>query len=83
MVLDKKISLGTVITICTVVGTFIYTQGMLTSKIEVFEEKDKEHSMKVNKNVEKIQKLEVSVAKIETKIDEGFKNLENFLIENY
>ena len=64
MVLDKKISLGTVITICTVVGTFIYTQGMLTSKIEVFEEKDKEHSMKVNKNVEKIQQLEVSVAKL-------------------
>ena len=81
MVLDKKISLGTVITICTVVGTFIYTQGMLTSKIEVFEEKDKEHSMKVNKNVEKIQQLEVSVAKLETQIDEGFKHLESLIME--
>ena len=81
MVLDKKISLGTVITICTVVGTFIYTQGMLTNKIEVFEEKDKEHSMKVNKNVEKIQKLEVSVGKLETQIDEGFKRLESLIME--
>ena len=81
MVLDKKISLGTVITICTVVGTFIYTQGMLTSKIEVFEEKDKEHSMKVNKNVDKIQKLEVSVGKLETQIDEGFKRLESLIME--
>ena len=81
MVLDKKISLGTVITICKVVGTFIYTQGMLTSKIEVFEEKDKEHSMKVNKNVEKIQELEISVAKLETQIDEGFKRLESLIME--
>ena len=81
--IDKKISLGTVITIITIVGTCIYTQGVLANKIESFEFENKEHSAKMNKNSEKIQKLEVSVAKIETKIDEGFKNLENFLIENY
>ena len=81
--IDKKISLGTVITIITIVGTCIYTQGVLANKIESFEIDSQEHSVKMNKNSEKIQKLEVSVAKIETKIDEGFKNLENFLIENY
>ena len=81
--IDKKISLGTLITVITIVGTCIYTQGVLANKIESFEFKNEEHSVKMNKNVEKIQELEVSVAKIETKIDEGFKNLENFLLENY
>ena len=81
--IDKKISLGTVITILTIIGTFIYTQGILNTKIESFENESDKHSIKMNKNSEKIQKLEVSVAKIEAKIDEGFKNIENFLIENY
>ena len=81
--IDKKISIGTLITILTIVGTFIYTQGILTNKIESFEEEFSEHSVKMNRNAEKIQELEVSMAKIETKIDEGFKNLENFLFENF
>ena len=81
--IDKKISLGTLITILTVLGTFIYTQGMMTNKIESFEKDSTSHSVKINKNSDKIQELEISVAKIETMIDEGFKNLENFLLENY
>ena len=80
--IDKKISLGTLITILTVLGTFIYTQGMMTNKVESFEKDRTSHSVKINKNVEKIQKLEVSVAKIESKIDEGFKRIENLFIEN-
>ena len=80
--IDKKISLGTVITICTILGTFIYTQGMMTNKVESFEKDSTSHSVKINKNVEKIQQLEVSVAKIESKIDEGFKRIENLFIEN-
>ena len=80
--IDKNI-IGTSLTILTILGTFIYTLGITSNKIESFEIENEEHSVKMNKNVEKIQKLEVSVAKIETKIDEGFKNLENFLLENY
>ena len=79
--IDKKISLGTLITICTILGTFIYTQGMMTNKVESFEKDSTSHSVKINKNVEKIQQLEVSVAKIESKIDEGFKRIENLFIE--
>ena len=82
MMIDKKISLGTVITICTILGTFIYTQGMMTYKVESFEKDTTNHSVKINKNIDNIQKLEVSVAKIESKIDEGFKRLETLLIEN-
>jgi len=80
--IDKKISIGTLITISTILGTFIYTQGMMTNKIESFEKDTTTHSVKINSNVDKIQKLEVSVAKIESKIDEGFKRLETLFIEN-
>jgi|TARA_R110002020_G_scaffold97166_2_gene232036 peptidoglycan hydrolase CwlO-like protein len=79
--IDKKISLGTVMTICTILGTFIYTQGMMTNKVESFEKDSTSHSVKINKNVEKIQELEVSMAKIESKIDEGFKRIEDLLFE--
>ena len=80
--IDKKISLGTLITICTILGTFIYTQGMMTNKIESFEKDSTSHSVKINKNVEKIQELEVSVAKIESKIDEGFKRMEALFFDD-
>ena len=80
--IDKKISLGTLITILTVLGTFIYTQGMMTNKVESFEKDSTSHSVKINKNVEKIQELEVSVAKIESKIDEGFKRMEALFFDD-
>ena len=80
--IDKKISLGTLITICTILGTFIYTQGMMTNKVESFEKDSTSHSVKINKNVEKIQELEVSVAKIESKIDEGFKRIEALFFDD-
>ena len=37
MILDKKISLGTIITLVTILGTFIFTQGATTTKIESIE----------------------------------------------
>ena len=79
--IDKKISLGTLLTICTILGTFIYTQGQVSNKIESVEDDSKSHSIKINKNVEKIQDLEISVGKIETKIDERFNRLESLIME--
>jgi hypothetical protein len=80
--IDKKISLGTLITILTILGTFIYTQGMMTNKVESFEKDSISHTLKVNKNSDKIQELEISVAKIEAKIDEGFKRIETLFFED-
>ena len=80
--IDKKISMGTIITVATILGTFIYTQAILTSKIEAFQEEDKEHSIKMNRNKEDIIELQIAVGKIETKIDEGFKRIEDLFIEN-
>ena len=79
--IDKKISLGTVITILTIVGTCIYTQGVMASQIKSIDDDSTNHSIKINKNIENIQQLEVSVAKIESKIDEGFKRIEDLFFE--
>ena len=79
--IDKKISLGTVITICTILGTFIYTQGVMTSKMESFEKDTNSHSIKINKNQEDIQDLEKSVIKIETMMEERFDKLESLIME--
>ena len=80
--IDKKISLGTVITILTILGTFIYTQGIMTFKVESFEEDTAKHSVRINRNSDDIGDLKVSQAKIEAKIDEGFKRLETIILEN-
>ena len=79
--IDKKISLGTVITIMTILGTFIYTQGVMTSKVESFEKDTNTHSVKINKNQEDIQDLEKSVIKIETMMEERFDKLESLIME--
>ena len=80
--IDKKISVGTVITILTVLATCIYTQGIMSNKIESFEKDSNVNSVRIHNNSEDIDALEISVAKIESKIDEGFKRLETLLIEN-
>ena len=80
--IDKKISLGTLITILTILGIFIYTQGMMTFKVESFEEDTVKHSVRINRNSDDIGDLKVSQAKIEAKIDEGFKRLETIILEN-
>ena len=79
--IDKKISLGTVITICTILGTFIYTQGIMSSKMESFEKDTNSHSIKINKNQEDVQDLEKSVIKIETMMEERFDKLESHIME--
>lgn len=79
--IDKKISLGTLITICTILGTFIYTQGIMSNKIETFENNTKENKIKINKNQEDIQDLENSVTRIETMMEERFDKLESLIME--
>ena len=79
--IDKKISLGTLLTICTILGTFIYTQGVMTSKVESFEKDTNAQSIKINKNQEDIQDLEKSVIKIETMMEERFDKLESLIME--
>ena len=80
--IDKKISLGTVITILTILGTFIFTLGATSNKIESLEIDIDDNSTKILSNQERQQKLEVDLGKVETKIDEWGKRLETLIIEN-
>jgi len=79
--IDKKISLGTLITLGTIIGTFVYTQGIFAQKIESMESNGSSNSQKIISNNKKIQTLEVSVAKIETKLDERFNRIEELLMD--
>mgnify|MGYP003135754995 CR=1 FL=1 len=82
--IDKKISLGTLITIITIIGTFIYTQGIVSNKIESSEISIQENSKKIKTNREKTQNLEVGQERIETKIDgvmDRFDRLETLIME--
>tara|TARA_R100001530_G_C4208665_1_gene126774 strand:+ start:153 stop:401 length:249 start_codon:yes stop_codon:yes gene_type:complete len=79
--IDKKISLGTLITLGTIIGTFVYTQGIFAQKIESMESNGSSNSQKIMSNNKKIQTLEVSVAKIETKLDERFNRIEELLMD--
>tara|TARA_R100000808_G_scaffold24916_1_gene59343 strand:- start:3845 stop:4090 length:246 start_codon:yes stop_codon:yes gene_type:complete len=79
--IDKKISLGTLLTLGTIIGTFIYTQGVLATKMDSIESDSADTEKKIQTNINKIQDVEVNNAKIESKIDEGFKRLESLIME--
>tara|TARA_Y100000593_G_scaffold79496_1_gene148019 strand:+ start:128 stop:373 length:246 start_codon:yes stop_codon:yes gene_type:complete len=80
--INKQISLGTVITILTILGTFIFTLGATSNKIESLEIDIDDNSTKILSTQERQQKLEVDLGKVETKIDEWGKRLETLIIEN-
>ena len=81
---DTKISIGTIITIITIVGTCIYTQGIANNKIESSVTSIEENTKKIKSNREKTQSLEVGQERIETKIDgvmNRFDRLETLIME--
>ena len=79
--IDKKISLGTILTGVTIIGTFIFTQGSTQAKIEVIEKEQTNTVKTVKKNEGDITNLKVSVAKIETQLDNRFDRIEELLFE--
>tara|TARA_Y100001963_G_C6594016_1_gene359323 strand:+ start:456 stop:710 length:255 start_codon:yes stop_codon:yes gene_type:complete len=82
--INKQISLGTLITILTIIGTFIYTQGITSNKIESSEIAIQDNSKKIKTNSNKTQNLEIGQERIETKIDgvmSRFDRLETLIME--
>ena len=79
--IDKKISVGTLITIATIISTFIFTQGATSVRLGEVESDAQDVRKKVMSNRERIQSVQINVARIESKIDEGFKHLEKLLID--
>tara|TARA_R100000808_G_C2144873_1_gene152631 strand:+ start:2318 stop:2566 length:249 start_codon:yes stop_codon:yes gene_type:complete len=79
--IDKKISLGTLLTGATIIGTFIFTQGSTQTKIEVVEKEQTNTVKRVQKNEGDITDLKVSVGKIETKLDDRFNRIEELIMD--
>ena len=79
--IDKKISLGTILTGITVIGTVIFTQGSYSSRIDSVEENQVHAVKRVKVNEGDIVDLKVSVGKIETQLDDRFDRLEDLLFE--
>ena len=79
--MDKNI-IGTSLTILTILGTFIYTLGITSNKIESFEKDINVNAVRINKADDEINDMKVSVAKLETKIDEWGKRLETLIVVN-
>ena len=80
--IDKKISVGTLLTIVTVVGTIIFTQGATSHRIDSVEVDSLENKDSIKGIVKEVNQNKVDIGKIEAKIDEGFKRIENLFIEN-
>ena len=79
--IDKKISLGTIITGITIIGTFIFTQGSTVNKIETIENEQSKVVKRVKVSEDDIVNLKIGVAKIETKLDDRFNRLEEILMD--
>ena len=80
--IDKKISVGTLITIVTIGGTVIFTQGATSHRIESVEKEAFENTESIKSVVKEVNQNKVDIGKIEAKIDEGFKRIETLFIEN-
>ena len=80
--IDKKISLGTLLTIVTIGGTIIFTQGSTSHRIESVEDDAIENGQSIKAIVKEVNQNKVDIGKIEAKIDEGFKRIESLFIEN-
>tara|TARA_R100000655_G_scaffold55781_1_gene93882 strand:- start:5514 stop:5762 length:249 start_codon:yes stop_codon:yes gene_type:complete len=79
--IDKKISLGTILTGMTIIGTFIFTQGSTQTKIISVEKEQTNTIKRVKNNEENIVNLKISVGKIETQLDDRFDRLEEILMD--
>jgi len=79
--IDKKISLGSLITIVTLLIGAAVSYGTSSNKMENIEEKHNNTVKRVKINENSIVDLKIGVAKIETKLDDRFNRLEELLME--
>ena len=79
--IDKKISVGTLLTIGTVLAGIIYTHGVSTEKIETVEKEQTKVVKRVKVNEDSIVDLKIGQKVIETKLDDRFNRLEEILMD--
>ena len=79
--IDTTISVGNIFTVVTVAGTLFFTTGTYSSKIDTLEVQQEKTVVRVKKTENDITDLKVSVAKIETQLDDRFDRLEEILLD--
>lgn len=79
--IDTTISVGNIFTVITVAGTLFFTTGTYSSKIDTLDTQQEKTVVRVKKAESDITDLKVSVAKIETQLDDRFDRLEELLME--
>tara|TARA_R100001591_G_scaffold109834_1_gene120383 strand:+ start:2117 stop:2365 length:249 start_codon:yes stop_codon:yes gene_type:complete len=80
-VIVKKIDIGSLITMGVVIIGAAISYGTNFNKINNLEQEQQHVVKKVQNNVDNIVNLKVSVAKIETQLDNRFDRLEEILME--
>ena len=79
--IDTTISVGNIFTVITVAGTIFFTTGTYSTKIDSLEKDTTKTVVRVKAAEKDITNLKVSVAKIETQLDDRFDRLEELLME--
>ena len=75
--IDKKISLGSILTIASVLIGAAISYGVNSNKVENINTEQIKVVKRVKSNEENIVNLKISVAKIETQLDDRFDRLED------
>ena len=79
--IDKKISIGSILTIASVIIGAAVSYGINSNKVENINLEQAKTVKKVEFNEKGIVNLKVSVAKIETQLDNRFDRLEEMLMD--
>jgi len=79
--IDKKISVGSILTIASVIIGAAVSYGINSNKVENIKTEQVKTVKKVETNEKSIVNLKVSVAKIETQLDNRFDRLEEILMD--
>tara|TARA_Y100001938_G_C8021792_1_gene395717 strand:+ start:332 stop:580 length:249 start_codon:yes stop_codon:yes gene_type:complete len=79
--IDTTITVGNVLTAITIAGTLFFTTGTYSTRIDTIETQQEKSTVRVKANTEEIVNLKVSVAKIETQLDDRFDRLEEILMD--
>ena len=74
MKIDKKISVGNIITICAIIGSFVWSASLLISDTKTAL-KSSDIALKTS------QENRIRIAVVETKIDDGFEHLGKLIKE--
>tara|TARA_R110002124_G_scaffold285940_2_gene465431 strand:- start:126 stop:374 length:249 start_codon:yes stop_codon:yes gene_type:complete len=79
--IDKKISLGSILTIASVLIGAAISYGVNSNKVENINTEQIKVVKRVKSNEENIVNLKISVAKIETQLDDRFDRLEDIIMD--